>query len=140
MVMECPAAVLVVFLVQAIHHLQRTFACPFLLPRHSARTRALIPVLAIFFNLVNGSLQGGWLNLQGPACPAAGPRDQRFLPGAALFLAGMAKNCYSDAMFRNVRGPGAMRCQAAYGSLYRRVPCSNYFGELFEWTGWAVVT
>jgi steroid 5-alpha reductase family enzyme len=76
----------------------------------------------------------------------------RFLIGVALFFAGMACNIFSDAALHALRDSGDNRQQKQKGVLARgsaryKIPrggafewvsCANYFGEVVEWTGFAV--
>jgi len=40
----------------------------------------------------------------------------------------------------NLRKPGETGYKIPKGGLYRRISCPNYFGEILEWTGWAIAT
>ena len=53
-------------------------------------------------------------------------------------MAGMAVNLHSDHIIRNLRKPGDTRHYIPRGGMFRYVSSANYFGELLEWTGFAV--
>jgi len=57
-----------------------------------------------------------------------------------MFLAGMAVNLHSDHIIRNLRRPGDTRHYIPRGGMFRYVSSANYFGELLEWTGFAVAS
>ena len=57
-----------------------------------------------------------------------------------LFMAGMAVNLHSDHIIRNLRKPGDTRHYIPRGGMFRYVSSANYFGELLEWTGFAVAS
>jgi protein-S-isoprenylcysteine O-methyltransferase Ste14 len=123
-----------------LHYVNRSFVFPF---RRRGGERPMpisIAGSAFFFNLVNGYLQGRWLNTLGPAYEPSWLLDPRFLAGAALFLLGFAVNLHADAVLRNLRKPGETGYRIPYGGLYRWVSSPNYLGEILEWTGWAVLT
>ena len=43
-------------------------------------------------------------------------------------------------ILRNLRAPGETGYKIPVGGLFRWVSSPNYFGELLEWTGWAIAT
>jgi hypothetical protein len=122
-----------------LHYVYRAFVFP-LLRRGGDRPMPLAVVgFAILFNLPNAYLNArslshfaiysaGWLT---------GPR---FLVGATLFLVGFAIHVHADGVLRRLRAPGEREYKIPHGGLYRWLSCPNYFGELIEWTGWAIAT
>ncbi len=122
------------------HYLHRAFVYPFRL-RLKGKTMPLSVVLmAIFFNAVNGYLNGRWLTALGPEVPASWLMDPRFLAGAALFMLGLGVNLYADQVLINLRAPGETGYKIPRGGPYRLVSCPNYLGEMVEWGGWALLT
>lgn len=113
-----------------LHYGQRTLVFPLLMRGDGKRKPVLTVVMAIVFNLLNAS--GNALQLE--------PRgfDLRFFLGVAIFLAGFGINLWADAKLRNLRKPGDSGYQVPRGGLYELVSCPNYFGELLEWTGFAL--
>jgi 3-oxo-5-alpha-steroid 4-dehydrogenase 1 len=57
-----------------------------------------------------------------------------------IFFAGMAINIQSDRIIRLLRRPGDTAHYIPRGGMYRYVSSANYFGELVEWIGFAVLT
>lgn len=100
-----------------------------------------IVLSAVFFNLVNGSLQGLWLGELAPPAASLPLTEPRVALGLALFLAGAAINLHSDAILRRLRDDraGSGGYAVPEGGLYRFVSCPNYFGEIVEWSGYALV-
>jgi steroid 5-alpha-reductase/3-oxo-5-alpha-steroid 4-dehydrogenase 1 len=125
-----------------LHYLHRTYVFPFRRRGGERRMPISIPASAFAFTSVNAYLNGRWLFTFAPAGAygATWLADPRFLAGAALFLAGFAINQQSDAILFNLRKPGETGYKVPQGGLYRFVSCPNYFGEIVEWTGWAIAS
>ena len=124
------------------HYVNRTVVFPLRLPPASRPMPLSIVLSAVFFNLVNGSLQGLWL---GELAPSPLPSqlslrlsEPRIAIGLALFFAGAAINLQSDAILRRLRRQSS-GYQVPHGGLFRYVSCPNYLGEIVEWTGFAIV-
>ena len=60
--------------------------------------------------------------------------------GVVLFFAGMAINWHSDYIIRHLRKEGDTRHYIPKGGMFRYVSSANYFGELLEWTGFAIAS
>ncbi|RJO63768.1 MAG: DUF1295 domain-containing protein [Myxococcales bacterium] len=122
------------------HYLHRSLIFPLRIRSGKKAMPAAIMGSAIFFNLINASMQGQWLfNLSG-GYAAAWLLDWRFLAGAAIFFVGFAINYHSDGILRNLRRPGESGYRIPQGGLFRYVTCPNYLGEVIEWCGWALAT
>ena len=63
-----------------------------------------------------------------------------FWLGVILFFIGMGINLHSDSVIRHLRKPGDTRHYLPQKGMYRYVTSGNYFGELVEWIGFAVLT
>lgn len=123
-----------------IHYFQRTFIFP-LRMRGRSRMALVIPVLGGFFNVINAYLIGGWLFYVAP--DGYYSSDRLIIPFAAgllIFFLGMLINIKSDSIIRNLRKPGDTRHYIPYGGMFRYVSSANYFGELTEWLGYAILT
>lgn len=53
---------------------------------------------------------------------------------------GMLVNWSSDYIIRHLRKPGDTRHYLPQKGMYRYVTSANYFGEIVEWAGWAILT
>lgn len=60
--------------------------------------------------------------------------------GSFAVFAGMFINLHSDYVIRHLRKPGDTKHYLPAKGLYRYVTSANYFGELVEWTGFAMLT
>jgi steroid 5-alpha reductase family enzyme len=95
--------------------------------------------MAVLFNLLNVSVNAPQISEFGRYEPAW-LTDPRFLIGALLFLAGFVLNLRADDVLRNLRRPGETEYRIPTGALHDLVANPNYFGEILEWTGWAIAT
>lgn len=131
------------FLLFQLHYFQRSFVFPFLL-KGKSRMPVAIMAMGIVFNVLNGLMQGGGLFFFSHLAPADMGGSYFLKPhavaGLLLFFVGMAVNLHSDHVIRHLRKPGDTRHYLPGKGLYRYVTSANYFGELMEWTGFAVLT
>jgi len=122
-----------------LHYVYRAFVYPFTLRDDGKRMPLSVVAMAVGFNGVNAALNSWWLFDLSGGYGVDWLTDPRFLTGAVLFLAGMTVNRRSDATLRGLRASGD-GYRVPQGGLYRWVSCPNYFGEIVEWSGWALAT
>ena len=94
---------------------------------------------AIFFNVINVSIQafGIFYFTQYSDNWASSPI---FIIGLSIFLIGMYINMRSDYIIvamKKRNGPGY---HIPDSFLYKYLSAPNYFGEIIEWLGWAILT
>lgn len=123
------------------HYFQRSFIFPLLL-RGKGKMPLSIVAMGMIFNLINAYLIGGWLFYVSPAAtyPVRWLWSPCFIIGLLIFITGMCINIRSDSIVRNLRKPGDIRHYIPKGGMYRYVSSANYFGELLEWSGYAILT
>lgn len=132
-----PGPLVLLALFQA-HYLQRAFIFPLLLRGNSKMPLGIVAMGAAF-NTLNAAMQGGWIFFVSPPNYYAHWFSQPYIYiGGALFIAGMAINIHSDHLIRTLRPPGDTRHYIPHGGAFRYVSSANYFGELLEWTGFAI--
>lgn len=56
----------------------------------------------------------------------------------SIFIVGMAINCHSDSVLRNLRMPGENDYKIPKGGAFKWVSGANFFGEIMEWFGYAI--
>ena len=125
-----------------IHYLYRSFLFPALM-RGKRSMPVLIALFAVIFNLMNSYLQGRYLFFFSPKSfkyPTEWLVSAPFLIGISLFITGFVIHVTSDTITRNLRSASETGYRIPYGGLFRWISCPNYFGEIIEWTGWAVLT
>lgn len=132
---------LVFLLLFELHYFHRAFVFPWLMRGRSKMPLSIIGT-AVLFNTLNAYMQGGWLFYVSPVdyYSADWFTSVPFLVGTALFLLGMGVNIHSDRIIRNLRKPGDTAHYLPRGGMFRWVTSANYFGELVEWTGFAILT
>jgi protein-S-isoprenylcysteine O-methyltransferase Ste14 len=136
-----PGLVALVFLgLWELHYVNRAFIFPFRMRGGQKQMPLAVAASAVAFNCGNVYLNARWLSALGPEYPTSWLADPRFLVGAALFAAGFAINYHADAVLRGLRRDAGAGYQIPRGGLYRFISCPNYFGELIEWSGWALLT
>jgi len=129
----------VFLLIWLTHYIHRTFIYPFLIEMTNPKMPISIALSAFFFNLVNVSIQAfgifyfteyseNWIS------------SSTFIIGLSIFLLGMYINIRSDYIIvamKKRNGPGYHIPQTF---LYKYLSAPNYFGEIIEWLGWAILT
>ncbi|MGD2039217.1 MAG: DUF1295 domain-containing protein [Anaerolineae bacterium] len=122
------------------HYVHRAFIYPFSLHSTQARMPLLIVVFGFVFNGLNGYLNGRWLFTFSGGYPDRWLADPRFVLGLLLFVAGYVINRRADGTLRRLRQEMDHGYGIPHGGLYRWISCPNYFGEIVQWSGWALAT
>lgn len=132
---------LVFFLIFQTHYFQRSFIFPFLLKGKSKMPLSII-AMGVVFNSLNALMQGGWIFFISPEnrYTVEWLLTPQFIIGVVVFFTGMIINIQSDKIIRNLRKPGDSQHYIPRGGMFKYVSSANYFGELLEWTGWAIMT
>ena len=137
------ATLWVITLIFEMHYFQRSFIFPFLIRGHSTMPLAII-AMGMVFNSINAYMQGGWLYR---FCPpdmytSAWLYSPQFIAGTIIFLFGFYTNLQSDYIIRHLRKEGdtSHRHYIPTGGMFKYVSSANYFGEITEWVGFALLT
>ncbi len=121
------------------HYLHRTFIYPFSQSGREKSYPVILVLMAILFNCLNGFVNGygifklhyytfSWL------------MTWKFLIGFILFITGFIINKIADEKLRRLRKENQGEYVIPNGWLFRYISSPHYFGEIIEWTGWAVMT
>lgn len=117
-----------------IHYFNRTIIFPFRIKTKGKKMPLAIVLSAFFFNIVNGLINGYFLskiNLQSVSI--------FLITGFLLFVLGLYINISSDNKLINLR-----KIKKGYfvpkGGLFKYISCPNFFGEILEWFGFALMT
>ena len=133
-------------LIFEFHYFQRSFVFPFLLKGNGKMPFAIM-LMSVIWNMINGYIQGYFLFHIAPCDPtysqlysSAWLTDPRFIIGTVIFFTGWIINMHSDHVIRHLRAPGDTNHYLPKKGLYRYVTSANYFGEITEWLGFAILT
>lgn len=101
-----------------------------------------IMAMGIVFNMINGFIQGEWIFYLSPSdmYNSAWLLTPQFIIGTMLFFGGMIVNLHSDYIIRHLRKRGDTAHYLPKGAMFNYVTSANYFGEIVEWIGFAVLT
>eukprot|EP00966_Prymnesium_polylepis_P285808 6602402-Prymnesium_polylepis.1 len=119
------------------HYAYRTIVYPLRLCG-SSRMPVGLCLLAAAFCAFNGFVQGRmWTAITVHSADSPLERAS-FALGCTLWVVGLAINLHSDAILRNLRGPGETGYKIPRGGAFELVSGANYFGEVVEWLGYAI--
>ena len=124
-----------------LHYFQRSFIFPFLM-RGKSKMPIAIMVMGMTFNTLNSYFIGAWLYRYAPEGMYTTEwfSSPQFIIGSVIFFTGMLINLDSDNVIRHLRKPGDTKHYIPKKHLYKYVTSANYFGELTEWVGYAILT
>ena len=120
----------------SFHYFNRTIIFPLRLKTTGKKMPLVIVFSAIFFNGMNGFLNGyfiGFMDFQGGELLSL-----NVIIGLVLFVGGMAINQITDAKLIALRKE-QMGYQIPRKWLFERISCPNHFGEIVEWAGFALI-
>lgn len=121
------------------HYVHRSFIYPFAVEMTNPKMPISIALSAFFFNIINVSIQAFGI-FYFTEYASDWMLSPTFITGLSLFLIGMFINLRSDyyiASMKKRKGPGY---HIPNGFLYKHISAPNYFGEIIEWLGWAILT
>ena len=123
-----------------LHYINRTLIYPFRTRTKGKKMPISIPLMAMIFNGFNGAFLGlGVAYVYGAQYTSDWLTQPLSLIGIALFLIGFAINFDADNRLLNLRKPGETGYKIPYGGFYKWISCPNYFGEIVEWAGYALL-
>ena len=125
---------LVLVLLWSIHYVNRTLVFPFRIKTKGKKMPLFIVTSAIFFNSVNGFVNGYWLGYLDQAPQVFGWHQEL---GFIIFFSGMIINRRADAKLIRLR-KDSEGYQIPQRGLFRYISCPNHFGEIVEWIGFAI--
>jgi 3-oxo-5-alpha-steroid 4-dehydrogenase 1 len=131
----------ILFSLWIFHYLNRTFIYPLRIKSTPKKMPLVIVLNAILFNLINAGLNGYYLAEFAPSedYSAGWFFTPHFIIGIILFVSGMAINWKSDSILINLRKPGETDYKIPKGFLFDYISSPNLFGEIIEWSGFALM-
>ena len=133
------------FILWFIHYFNRSFIFPLRTKTRKKKMPVMIMSSAIFFNLVNGTINGYWLGFVENDYGAHWLTDPRFIIGLLVFITGFIINQDSDTRLINLRkkinsaSSNLNGYKIPFGGMFKYVSCPNFLGEMIEWTGYAIM-
>ena len=117
------------------HYFNRTIIYPLRIKTKGKKIPIAIVASAFFFNMVNGVFNGYFLTL----VQFESISEFYLILGFIIFIIGFYINISSDNLLIKLRTN-----QKGYvipnGKLFNYVSCPNFFGEIIEWLGFAIMT
>lgn len=117
------------------HYFNRTIIYPLKIKTKGKKIPIAIVASAFFFNVINGILNGYFI----ATIPFESISFICILIGFIIFIIGLYINISSDNTLIKLRTN-----QKGYvipkGGLFNYVSCPNFFGEIIEWLGFAIMT
>ena len=117
------------------HYFNRTIIYPLKIKTKGKKIPIVIVASAFFFNIINGILNGYFI----ATTPFESISFTCILIGFIVFIFGLYINISSDNTLIKLRTN-----QKGYvipkGGLFNYVSCPNFFGEIIEWLGFAIMT
>jgi steroid 5-alpha reductase family enzyme len=122
-----------------LHYIHRVLIFPLQIRTARKKIPVLIVLLAFFFNIVNGFLNGYWfVQFAGDYKPGV-LINIRLISGVVIFFSGFIINKYHDNILINLRPTSGDGYKIPHGGLFKYVSCPNFLGEIISWTGFALV-
>jgi len=124
-----------VLLCFVVHYVNRTLIYPFRM-KGSKPIPLPVMLMATAFCAVNGYIQCRSLT-QFVLVPTFAWTT---CVGVSIWAAGLYINMDADYTLRNLRKPGETGYKIPYGGAFKYVSGANFFGEIVEWTGFALAS
>lgn len=123
------------------HYCYRTFYFPTQLKKSNRSFPITLVFSAVFFNIVNGAINGIYLFDIRPIASIEWFYQPITIIGLSIFFTGFIIHYTSDRIILNLRSDqDSSRYHIPYGGLFKYVTNPNYLGEFMQWIGWAIVT
>lgn len=119
-----------------LHYVNRAVIYPFRLRTKGKKMPLLIAVSAIFFNIVNGFVNGFYIGF----VDGHSGKIPSLITGLGfiIFFAGFYINNKADLKLIHLRQLGN-GYQIPRGWMFDYISCPNHFGEIAEWIGFAII-
>ena len=125
------------FILWNLHYFNRSVIFP-IRKKNDSLCPITVVFMAIAFNLINGFINGYYLGNMLEYAPDY-IYNTNFIIGICLFLIGAIINVKSDSILLKLKS-GDAEYKIPRGFLFEKISCPNYFGEIVEWLGFAVMT
>lgn len=121
------------------HYVNRAVIFPWRIRVRGKQMPLVIALMAVFFNLVNAGFLGYYAGSLNTHFTIGWLRDPRFIAGLIIFITGMTINISSDEKLIHLRKKRNDGYQIPRGGYFDKVSCPNFYGEIIEWGGYAIL-
>ncbi len=128
-----------VFSLWVFHYIHRALIFPFLTHTRGKKIPISIVSMGVFFNLINAGMNGYFMGNYFDGYEKTSLMTFRFGLGLFLFISGMIINIRSDYKLISLRKRARSGYKIPRGWLFEFISCPNYFGEIMEWFGFAII-
>ncbi len=129
----------VVFWLWIFHYFHRALVFPFMTRTKGKKIPVVIVLMGMTFNFVNATLNGAYMSQFFDGQHITPVMFVRLFVGLLFFATGMYINIKADYMLINLRRSTSNGYKIPRGWLFEYVSCPNYFGEMLEWMGFAIL-
>jgi 3-oxo-5-alpha-steroid 4-dehydrogenase 1 len=131
----------ILFMLWILHYANRSFIYPLRIKATPKQIPVFIVINAIVFNFMNAGLNGYYLSRLAPTenYDANWLLSPHFIIGILLFFIGAFINLKADNILISLRAPGETGYKIPKGFLFNYVSSPNLFGEVIEWSGFALM-
>ena len=136
---QLSSPVWILFSLWTIHYFNRSVIFPLRTRTKGKKMPVIIMFSAVFFNLINASINGYWFGFVAPEYPENWMTDPRFIIGGIIFITGFIINQAADKKLIGLRKGGQKGYFIPRGGLFNYISCPNFFGEIVEWSGFALM-
>jgi hypothetical protein len=123
----------------SLHYINRSLIFPFRIKTRGKRMPLLIIMMAVFFNTVNSCINGYYVGTLQDQYNDSWLTRPLFIIGVLLFLTGMIINLAADEQLILLRKNCDNGYRIPHGWLFSKISCPNFFGEIMEWLGFALL-
>jgi len=128
------------FAIYVFHYANRSIVWPWRTRTSGKRMPIAVPLMAVSFNVVNGFINGYYFSAFSIEYDLDWLVDARFIIGIIVFGIGVFINWWSDQILLDLRKGGKKGYFIPQRGLFRWISCPNFFGEILEWMGFAIMT
>ncbi len=121
-----------------LHYINRAFVFPLRLRTKEKTIPLIVVVSGIGFNVANGFFLGYYFGHFADYGLEYFLRPN-FIAGILIMIIGGFINWKADTILINLRKPGELGYRIPQGWLFNYISCPNLFGEIVEWTGFALM-
>lgn len=133
------SSLIFIFALWVFHYIYRSIIFPIKTATNNKTIPISIVLMAVFFNSINGFTNGYGLSHYTTHIQ----NDYLYQPNAILgiivFFIGFSIHYYADELLIKLREKNGPGYHIPSGFLYNYISSPNYFGELIQWIGFAIL-